>query len=456
MLGKKITLYRGFIAKLLQLLQLLHKDFLMTILDLLSQDGIELKRVASTHGGEYAGPCKKCGGRDRFRAWPEEGEGGRWWCRSEEIGGDCIQYLREVRGMKYLESCDFLGQEPEVRKRSFDWSRKPSNKPQWEPREVIKPADEWVKKCSVFVEWSQNQLWSEEGKNTLDWLKTERGLSEETIKAFHLGWNFQDAWRERKTWGLPDEFKPDGKTKKLWLPGGVVIPHYADTALQRARIRRFNPEQGPPYCIVSGSSTGPMVLGNNRRVFVIVESELDALLLHQEIGDMAGVISLGNAQTRPDKLTAELLRAADLILIALDGDDPGAKEAWLWWPQHFQQAKRLPPIDGKDPGEMWKAGVSLKDWVEVGIEEESQQSTPLAQESEPTPVDVSEPERNGAELLSSSLKYLSGISEDLSGWTLWKRIEQGKEHRFVIDAAGVIRWERTYTQIAILSEGNHG
>jgi DNA primase len=415
----------------------------MTILELLSQDGIELKRVASTHGGEYAGPCLKCGGKDRFRVWPEEGDGGKWWCRGEEIGGDCIQYLIDMRGMKYLEACDFLGQEPKKGKRSFDWSDKKDNKARWEPRETINPIDQWAKKCSAFVEWSQKQLWSEEGKNTLDWLKAERGLSEETIKTFNLGWNPKDLWRERKAWGLPDEFKPDGKAKKLWIPAGVVIPSFD----QRARIRRFDPGDGSRYVIVAGSSTGPMVLGGNRRVFVIVESELDGILLHQEIGDMAGVISLGNAQSRPDKVTAELLREADLILIALDGDDPGAKEAWLWWPKHFQQARRLPPIEGKDPGEMWKAGVSLRDWVEVGIEGtylQDQDPEPTAPKQDPLPAAISEPGPEGAELLSSSLQYLVGITEDLAGWTLWSKIENGREHRFATDANGNMRWERFY------------
>jgi DNA primase len=425
---------------------MLEREKQMTILDLTEQDGIHLKRVASTHGGEYAGPCPVCGGKDRFRVWPEEGQGGKYWCREEDKGGDCIQYLRDMRDMSYQDACSFLGRDPGP----MDTEKKPVSRPEWEPREVIKPADEWILKCSAFVDYCESQLWGDIGKDILEWLKSERGLSEDTIKSFHLGWNPKDLWRERKSWGLPDELKPDGKVKKMWLPGGVVIPCYADKALQRARIRRFNPEHGPRYCIVSGSATGPMILGSNHKVYVIVESELDAILLHQEIGDMASVISLGNAQTRPDKVTAELLRGADLILVALDGDDPGAKEAWVWWPQHFQQAKRLPPVDGKDPGEMWKAGVSLKDWIGIGVEE-FQQGTPLAQESEPAPkqspcqVAIPEPGPEGAELISRNLQYLSGIDEDLTGWKLWKRIEQGKEHRVATDPAGVIRWEQWYS-----------
>jgi len=428
----------------------------MTILDLLSQDGIQLDRVSNFQGGEYAGPCLFCGGRDRFRCWSEEGEGGRYWCRACGKYGDTIQYLRDARKLSYFEACDFLGKEPELKKRSFNWSKRQNSRPKWEPRDSMNPQEQWVEKCSAFVDWCQNQLWGDSSKDTLEWLKSERGLSEETIKSFRLGWNPQDAWRDRKVWGLPEELKDDGKPKKLFLPAGVVIPYISSGSLQRVRIRRQDPNIDPKerYRILSGSSMGPMILRNNGQVFVIVESELDALLLYQEIKDMAGVIALGSAQKRPDKLTDELLRATNLVLVALDNDEqredgknPGAKEAWGWWMNQFSQARRLPPICGKDPCEMWKAGVSLRDWVEIGIEEESQQSIPLDRElvrQDSIPSLASVP-WDGAKFLSSSLKYLAGISEDLTGWTLWKRIEQGKEHRFATDLAGTIRWEQWYS-----------
>jgi len=39
----------------------------MTFLALLNADNFSLSKVASTHGGEYAGACPWCGGNDRFR-----------------------------------------------------------------------------------------------------------------------------------------------------------------------------------------------------------------------------------------------------------------------------------------------------------------------------------------------------------------------------------------------------
>lgn len=75
------------------------------ILTLLSRD-TDLRRVASTSGGEYAGPCPWCGGRDRFRAWPESG---RWWCRQCGRRGDSIQYLRDCHGLTFTEAKRALG-----------------------------------------------------------------------------------------------------------------------------------------------------------------------------------------------------------------------------------------------------------------------------------------------------------------------------------------------------------
>ena len=43
-----------------------HTGHTMSLLDLMAQE-TTLRKVASTQGREYAGPCPWCGGRDRFR-----------------------------------------------------------------------------------------------------------------------------------------------------------------------------------------------------------------------------------------------------------------------------------------------------------------------------------------------------------------------------------------------------
>lgn len=82
--------------------------------DLLALIGadVPLKRVATTSGGEYAGPCPFCGGEDRFRVWPEEG---RYWCRGCDEKGDAPGYLMRRDGLSYPEALRRLGIEPERR-----------------------------------------------------------------------------------------------------------------------------------------------------------------------------------------------------------------------------------------------------------------------------------------------------------------------------------------------------
>jgi hypothetical protein len=46
------------------------------------------------------------------------------------------------------------------------------------------------------------------------------------------------------------------------------------------------------------------------------------------VGEFAGPCPL------PDIAVMETLRHSKLILVALDGDDAGAKEAWGWWLNH--------------------------------------------------------------------------------------------------------------------------
>ena len=80
------------------------------ILDLLPTGSMKL--VGRGHDGpEYAGACPACGGRDRFRIWPEHRSGkSRFWCRGCNACGDSIDLYRLLNpGMSYREACTFIG-----------------------------------------------------------------------------------------------------------------------------------------------------------------------------------------------------------------------------------------------------------------------------------------------------------------------------------------------------------
>ena len=332
----------------------------MSIIALIESDGGTLKKAAATNGGEYAGACPFCGGKDRFRVWPEED---RYWCRSCGKAGDSIEYLRERRGLSYVEACNVLGCDP--------GPRKGGPLPvamAWAPKEASSPADAWQEKARSFLDGAISCLWSERGASMRAWLHDVKGLSDTTIRTAGLGLSLSDTFDPRECWGLPPSPKDDGTARRQWLPRGLVIPHIVGGTVHRMRIRRDDPGEGKRYVVVSGSNMTPMVLNPERAAAIVVESELDAILLSQETGDLVTCISMGTAPAKPDVNTHATLTAAAVILISLDTDDAGARAAWAFWPSIYgDKAKRWPSIGGKDPSEAMANGLDLWTWVAAGI-----------------------------------------------------------------------------------------
>ncbi|HOG08096.1 MAG TPA: CHC2 zinc finger domain-containing protein [Syntrophales bacterium] len=332
----------------------------MNILDLIAADGGTLRKVATTHGGEYAGSCPWCGGRDRFRVWPGTG---RFWCRGCGKAGDSIEWLRKRRGLTFAEACRTLGREPGPRK------EQPRTAPAaWTPKEATAPGALWQTKARVFLDGAVDHLWSAEGEPIRAWLRTEKGLHDATIRAAGLGLNLADKSEPRAAWGLEIQHKEDGTEKMQWLPGGLVIPLIVGGAVHRLRIRRSNPGDGARYVVASGSSSSPTTWNMDRAAAVIVESELDGLLLNQEAGDLSGVVALGTATAKPDTATHAALKAAAVVLVALDSDEAGARAAWRFWPDTYgTKARRWPTVQGKDASAARLNGLDLRAWVVAGL-----------------------------------------------------------------------------------------
>lgn len=184
-----------------------------TVIELYEQRGLQAKKVASTHGGEYAGSCPGCGGTDRFRIWPAENDGnGAWWCRQCGKAGDGIQFLRDFCGMSFRQACDELDRsyseidrykKPRPRGGSTDrpeFNARPSGHPQG-----VDP-DLWRKKAAAFVDECHRRLLHED--KIMVWLGA-RGIDLEAVRHHQLGWHAGEngkpaRWRPRRSWGLPD------------------------------------------------------------------------------------------------------------------------------------------------------------------------------------------------------------------------------------------------------------
>jgi hypothetical protein len=337
----------------------------MNVLDLASRK-VNLHKSSGTNGGEWQGPCPGCGGTDRFHVWPAQNEGnGGYWCRGCEKSGDNIQFLRDFEGLSFRDACSALGvSTPDRPDAPGAMRQEKKEKPSFTPTEHIPPADLWQERAEKLVTWSQAAL--ENNQDVIAWLG-QRGINRETARDHRLGWNpgekEKDLYRPRQSWGLPEELKDEGKPKKLWIPRGLVIPYIIDGVIQRIRIRR--PEGEPRYYVLPGSSMSTMIIGRDRRAFVIVESELDAVAVVAG-NSLAGSAAMGSVSAKPDAETYGILKGSLQILNALDYDAAGAK-AMAWWTEQFGQCDRWPVPRGKDPGDAARLGIDLESWIKAGL-----------------------------------------------------------------------------------------
>ena len=239
--------------------------------------------------------------------------------------------------------------------------------PVWSPdQEPPVPANPWQERAAALAKWSRSQL--DAAPDRLSWLQA-RGISPATARlsglGFNPGENGKDIYRTRESWGLPEEISlKTHKPKKLWLPVGMVIPMFhPDGRVLRIRFRTDTGE--PKYYVLSGSSMAPMVWDNGRQVTVVLESELDGILIHQEAGDLVNVIALGNSSRKPTVPSHALLRRSARILLALDRDAAGVKAA-AWFQDTYGEdmAEDMPPpAPHKDAGELAQAGGDVRTWV---------------------------------------------------------------------------------------------
>lgn len=338
---------------------------------------VPLKRVASTHGGEYAGPCPFCGGTDRFRVWPKAGSAGRYKCMGYVEGrngcgrsGDAIQYLRDREGLSYREACERLGLEA----KAADQQRPARISPV--PEHLELPSTAWQAAGWQFVQASMTHLHAAEGAKALAWLQ-RRSLDLATIRHASLGYNPLDQYQDCTQWGLPAKHSQTGQPQAVWLPRGIVIPWTINDQLWRVNIRR--PVGEPKYVGPAGWKSALYIVdqfgavsGSNNahpRPIMLVEGELDALTVYQHASDLIAAVATGSTSGARHLKWIAWLAAAPLVLIAYDADEPG-EQAAAYWLEVLPNAKRWRPF-WQDANAMAQEGADLRAWVEVGLADQA-------------------------------------------------------------------------------------
>ena len=356
------------------------------LIERLGSRGLEPRYRAATHGGEYAGPCPLCGGRDRFLVWPVQEGGpacakagvpGTWYCRQCGRGGDALQYLQDVEGLGFAEACKALRLEPPARRSGLPTPPRAPRRPAFEPRATEGPADLWRRRAAALVEKAEDALPAHPEAQA--WL-TARGLPPEAAARFSLGFlegepGRMGLIRARSAWGLEPRKKTaqDGTVtlkRTLFLPRGILIPAFdAPGAPLRLRVRRSDgdgAQWGDTYMVVEGSAMPALLAGDDPRAVVVVEAELDALAVAFAAGDLVTACAVLTNAGRPDAAAHAVLSRALRILVALDFDEAGAR-GWSWWRETYPQARRWPVPEGKDPGDAVKLGCDLRQWVRAGL-----------------------------------------------------------------------------------------
>ena len=265
---------------------------------------------------------------------------GTWHCFGCGESGDHITWLQKREGLGFREALERLASLAGApMERSGPLARPASDDGP--------PPSSWQERAQAVVAECEQKLWENQGTKARAWLN-QRGLTDESLRLWRLGYN-----------------PADQRIQELWVPRGIVIPCFSEGKLHYLKIRRpVPPLNGPKYQHVKNGK--PALFGldflEGKRVVVICEGELDAILLQQKSGDLVDVVAVGSATSRPPQHFLLHLARSARWLVALDHDGAGEKGA-DWWGDFSSRVRRVRPLQGNDLTEFHQAGGDLRAWV---------------------------------------------------------------------------------------------
>lgn len=311
------------------------------LLQLISQD-THLTKVAATGGSEYAGSCPFCGGEDRFRLQPFRPKCGRWYCRGCGQGRwhDVIDYVMLRDRVDFQEALEQLAPNMTT----------PHQKEEKHKNEEI-DRPQWVQVSYEFLELCVDHLWGEEGKGARDYLYW-RGLNDESLRHWLIGFNPTNGYGLAEEWGIPTE-------EKIFLPKGIVIPCHDAQGLHYLKIRRGAGK--PKYLLLKGGKIWPFGLETymNTAYGFLFEGEFDVMLAIQTGFTGVGYASLPAGQ--PIRTDYQYyFEGIEHVIVAYDSDIEGQKAAnKLCKPPHFHKSNLFP--QGNDLTEFFQRTGSMEE-----------------------------------------------------------------------------------------------
>lgn len=253
-----------------------------------------------------------------------------FFCHGCRASGDAVSFIQRYLGKSFLESVKDLGREVGV---DVEAEQDPASRERQQLKEVT----------DLAAEHYRALLGSEEGRRARDYL-AGRGLSEDTVRGFGLGWA-PAGWTS-----LADRLARTGMVE--WgLKAGLIQPRrtgegYFDFFRSRVMIpirapegraiafggRLLEAEEGPKYLNSRESrlyNKSETLFGmdqardelRRRKSAVLVEGYFDCIALHQE--GVRHAVALCSTNITPGHL--KLLNRAEVreLFLLLDGDKAG-------------------------------------------------------------------------------------------------------------------------------------
>lgn len=333
----------------------------------LVQTRTELRRAGP---GRYMGRC--CFHEERSPSMSVDAERKLYHCFGCQAGGDCFTFVRETEGTDFTGALEYLAGRYGVTLEIVDDDPRAAARRKREQQLLA-----LTERAAAFYE---RLLWDSPEAEPARTYLLGRGLTEEALRAYRVGWA-PAGWdrlvaasakagvepRMLEEAGLAMR-KRDGRGYNDRFHGRITFP----LCDGRGQVRGFGcramaADQQPKYLNTSENAIfhkGRQLFGLHLArgaaarsgVVVLVEGYTDVIALHQ-IGIEHVVALMGTAMT-PEQLT-ELSRLAPLLVLALDPDGAGQaameKAAVLARGTRLElRVAELP--DGRDPAELVQDG----------------------------------------------------------------------------------------------------
>ena len=303
----------------------------LDIVDIVTESGVQLRRS----GRNYTGFCPFHNNTrtPAFVVWPETGT---WRCFGEcNDGGDIFKYVMKKEGLDFREALQELAKRAGVELRP----QTPEQQARYEEYDRLR---ELLEEAVTF--YRHNLYHTPAGLQALEYLHG-RGLNDETIEAFGLGY-------APKSWdALTRHFQAKGYSEQDLLEAGMVSQRDSGGVYDRFRhrvtvpirdergrmagfgARMLDPEDKPKYLnspqtglfdkgrILFGLDKARQTIRSLDQV-VIVEGYMGVLAPHQH-GYTNVVATMGTALT--ERHLRLLKRYTRRIVLAMDSDAAGMK-----------------------------------------------------------------------------------------------------------------------------------